>query len=219
MSNPKHLTAWYNQDTDETHTPKARMVYPNLLEPRAMKGDTTAKPKYSVSLLLPKASNIDAVKKLVVEKAEAEFGKQWQTKRLRLPLLKTADFEKLADYAEAFPIFIRASANPDFPPFIFGPDAKQFSGDASDIYSGRWAVASVRAYAYDTAGNKGVALGLQRIQLLDHDEAIAGGRVATASGFEAVDVGSPSEAFTTDDVFGLNDKAAKRNKLDDEIPF
>src|SRR6266487_146458 len=194
----KYDSAVYNQETDEVLTPKGRIVYPNLLEPRAIKGDATSKPKYGVTLLIPKAANIDALTKLAKDTAVAKFG-QGNKAKLRTPFLKTADFPKLADYAEDFPIFIRASANPDFPPFIFGPDAKRFGGDASDIYSGRWAVAAVRAYAYDQAGNKGVSFGLQRIQLLDHDEAIAGSRVETASGFEAVSVGAL--AGTADSVF------------------
>lgn len=196
----KLLTAWHNQETDETHTPKGRIVYPCLLEPRAMKGDANSKPKFSVTLLIPKAANVDALKALVAEKAKAEFGEQWQKKAKRLPMLKTADYDKLADMAEAFPLMIRASANPEFPPFLFGPNAKPFEGDASDIYSGRWAVLTLRAYAYNTAGNAGVAFGLQRVQLLDHDDPIAGGRVATASGFEAYEAAGAGNG-SSDDVW------------------
>lgn len=188
----KLLTAWVNEETNEVHTPKGRMIYPNLLEPRAIKDDPNSKPKFGVSLLLPKTANIDALKKLVADTAEKEFGKQWQSKAKRLPLLKTTDYERLKDYADEYPLFLRASANPDLPPFIFGANAKPFAGDASDIYSGRWAVCAVRAYAFNKVGNTGVAFGLQRIQLLDHDEPIAGARVATASGFEAAEVGDSS---------------------------
>lgn len=181
----KHLTSWHNADTDEVHSPKGRMVYPTLLEPRAIKGEATSRPKFSVTLLLPKSANIDALKAIVAAAGKEKLGADWAKKAKSLPLHETKDFEKLKEYADEYPTFLRASANPDFPPFIYGPNTKLFAGDASEIYSGRHAVVAVRAYGYDTAGNKGVAFGLQRIQLLDHDEVIAGGRVATSSGFEA----------------------------------
>ena len=186
----KSNEAWFNTETDEVHLPKGRIIYPCLLEPRGMKNQPDSKPRYSVSLLIPKDANIDALKQLIEHAAADEFGNKWREKKLRNPLLKTADFSKLADLAEKFPFFVRLAANPEFPPFIFGPDAKPFNGSESDIYSGLWAIPTVRAYGYNQAGNAGVALGLQRIQLLDHDEPIAGARVATASGFEAANVGA-----------------------------
>ena len=93
------------------------------------------------------------------------------------------------EYAEAFPWLLRCSANAAFAPFVYGPNAQKFEGDASEIYSGRWAVKRVAGnmYAYDNV-SKGASFGLNRIQLLDHDEAIAGGRVATNAGFEPVDI-------------------------------
>jgi hypothetical protein len=197
-------TAWFNKETEEVHTPKCRMVYPNLITPRGMKGEDDSKPKFSVSLLIPKTANIDALKTLAADTAQAKFGQGWQTKKLRNPFLKTVDYETLSELAEQFPSFIRVSANVEFPPFIFNPDTSRFRGDASDIYGGRWAVGAVRAYGYDAKGNKGVAFGLQRIQLLDHDEPIAGGRIETASGFEAVSGVSSNTAApaTADDVWG-----------------
>lgn len=203
----KFDTAWLNADTDEVHSPKGRLVYPTLLEPRGIKGDADSKPKFSVTLLLPAAANYDALKKLIAETAQAKFGNDWAKKKLKFPMHKTADFEKLAEEKDAYPIFLRASANPDFPPFVFGPDAKPFKGEPSEIYGGRHAIVTVRAFAYDTAGNKGVAFGLQRVQLLDHDEPIAGGRVATASGFEEFKVdpgkgvgGGTTSPKTADDI-------------------
>lgn len=195
----KYGEAWYNKETDEVHTPRCRMVYPNLLEPRGIKNDATSKPKYGVTLLIPAEANIEALKTAAAEAAKSKFGAK--PTKIKTPFLVTADYERLADYKDAFPNFIRVSATPEFPPFLFGPNAKQFDGDASDIYSGRWAVAAVRPYAYDQAGNKGVAFGLQRIQFLDHDEAIAGGRVATASGFAAAEVSGAKSAANADELW------------------
>src|SRR5262249_31166701 len=150
------------------------------------------------------------------------------SKKLRTPFLATADFEKLADHAEEFPFFIRMSANEEYPPYIFGPDLKPVQ-DQSQVYGGRWAKIGVRAYAYDAKGNKGVSFGLSRVQLLDDADPIGGGRVATAEGFEAVNVaGKPKNA----DAVWDDDKSSKKpaggrkgasaaadtGDLDDEIP-
>jgi hypothetical protein len=42
--------------------------------------------------------------------------------------------------------------------------------DAEQAYAGRWARASVNFWSYDTSGNRGVAVGLQNVQLLRDDE-------------------------------------------------
>lgn len=185
----KFLTAWYDEKTDEWHLPKGRLVYPTLLEPKAFKKNRApdAPKKFSTTVLIPAAATLDGLKKAMVETAIARFGSDWQKKNLRNPLIKTVDDAKLGEYAEAFPMFARTGTGADYPPFVFGPDAKRFTGDPSDIYSGRWAVVTVRPFAFDNEG-RGISLGLQRVQLLDHDEVIAGGRIETASGFEAVSV-------------------------------
>lgn len=215
----KFDTAWKNDETGEIHTPKARMVYPTLLEAKRIKDKPDSKPKFTVTLLLPKAANIDLLKAGLVEALKGKFGAEWQKKKgLNFPLLKTEDQERLQQYAGEYPLILRCSANQEWPPFVYGPDAKQFNGSPSDIYSGRWAVVAGTFYAYDNV-SKGVNFGLNKIQLLDHDEPVAGGRVATASGFEQVSVkgtafdgDTSTKAKTTDDVLGGDD-------LNDDMPF
>jgi len=197
----KHANAWFNKETNEVHTPKCRIAYESLLKARGIKDNPDSKPSFSVTLMVPADANLDALKELVANVAKDRFGTQWEKvlNNMRYPTVKpTEKDERLAEHAAKFPWLISAKANLDFPPFIFGPDAKKFSGDQSDVYRGRWAVAAVRAYPYDTAGNKGVGLGLQRIQLLDHDEPISGARVETASGFEAVDTGGGATSSADD---------------------
>lgn len=209
----KFDTAWLNEETGEIHTPKARMVYPTLLEARGIKDKPDSKPKFSVTLLLPKAANIDIISASLVAALKDKFGADWKKKKLLYPLLKTVDQERLLEYADDYPFILRCSANENFAPFIYGPDAKQFTGGASDIYSGRWCVVAGKFFAYDNV-SKGASFGLNRIQLLDHDEPVAGGRVATASGFEQVSVKGTAfdtKAKTTDDVLG--------GDLNDEMPF
>jgi Protein of unknown function (DUF2815) len=82
---------------------------------------------------------------------------------------------------------------------LFNPDTSPFKGDASEVYGGRWCVATLRPYAYNAKQNKGVALGLQRVQLLQHDDRIGGGRVYSSDGLDSVDIAGVT---TTDDLFG-----------------
>jgi hypothetical protein len=207
----KYDTFWLNEETGEIHTPKFRMVYPTLLEAKGIKGDANSKPKFSVTALLPKTANLDLLKSEMAAALKTKFGADWAKKKgYKNCLLKTEDQERLAEFVEAFPCVLRASANEGFPPFIYGPNAQPFKGESSEIYSGRWAVAAGKLFAFDNV-SKGVSFSLNRIQLLDHDEPIAGGRVATASGFEAADAGtapSGKKVENASDVFG-----------DDELPF
>lgn len=215
----KFDTAWLNEETGEIHTCKVRLVYqPALLEPRGIKDKPDSKPKYSANGLVPKASNIDVIKKELNAALTGKFGKDWaKNKKLLYPLQKTEDHERLAEYAAEYPYLIKMTANVGYQPFIYNPDTTQFRGQASEIYSGRWAVGAGKFFAYDNV-SKGVSFGLNRIQLLDHDEPIAGGRVATASGFEKFEETNSKVAATADSVFADGKKAGGK-EMDDEIPF
>jgi hypothetical protein len=200
----KLLTAWVNEETGEIFSPKVRLVWPNFLVAKANKKVPDSKPKFSAVGLIPAAANIDVIKTEIQRAAQEKHGAKWKTIKLRMPLVKTADdFPNLAELAEEFPYALKPSANEDFPPFVFGPDAKPFKGQASEIYSGRWGILVGNAWGYDT-GSSGVGWNLNRVQLLDHDEPIGGGRVATAAGFDVADVGaapSGNKATSTDDIF------------------
>src|ERR1051325_7734073 len=96
----KYNEAWWNDKTGEIHTPKARMAWPTLLEAKRIKDKPDSKPKFSVTLLIPKAANVQLLKDKLVEALVEKFGKEWQKKKgLNMPLLKTVDQEKLAEYA------------------------------------------------------------------------------------------------------------------------
>lgn len=204
----KLLQAWKNEATGEIHLPKGRLVWPALIEAKRSRKFPDRAPQFSSGILIPKAANIDALVEEISRVGVEVHGKSWKDKPLHKCLKKTGTVDKLAEFADEFPFFLNATANEGFPPFVFGPNAKPFAGDASEVYSGRWAVITGNAWGSKT-GQGNIGWNLNRCQLLDHDEAIAGGRVATAEGFEAVEVGgaAPSggegSAFakTSDDIF------------------
>lgn len=201
--------AWLNEETDEVHTPKARMVWPWVLEPRVNVKFPDQPPKFMITLLLPKGANIDAITAELARAAELEHGKDWRkkVKSEKFPLKKTADNESLQEFSDDFPHYLNATANERFPPFVYGQNAKLFAGKSDEIYSGRWCVVAGKGWGY-TKGSNGVGFNLNRIQLLDQDEVIAGGRVATSSGFvpfEDTAIGAVSKPTTTDDLLGGDD--------------
>jgi hypothetical protein len=138
---------------------------------------------------VPKSADIGVIIAAVQKLAQELYGANWKEKEVKLPIKKTAAFDKLAEYAEAYPLMIRTSANADFPPFLLGPDAKPLlKREASEVYGGRWAVMALNVWGPKPENkdvNRFISLGVQRVQLLDHDDPIASGRVATAEGFDS----------------------------------
>lgn len=177
-------------------TPKARMSFPTLFTAKAAKGSD--KEKYSLSLLIPPTADIslliEAVKKVATEK----WGEKLPAK-LKSPFLKAEDYEY--EGYEAGWVLVRCTS-------LQKPGLVDATGgnvdEEREAYPGRWCVASLRPFAYDNSGNRGVSFGLQNVQLLDHDEPI-GGRARAEDEFEPVDV--PVDAATgnkqsADSVFG-----------------
>lgn len=211
----KLLKAWFNDKTGEYFTPKVRLVYPTLLEAKINRKYPTNPPKFSSTALVPKAADISALT-AAIEKIVADlYGADWRKKAaddpalaIKMPIKKTANYERLADYADEYPLMLRVSANAEYPPALFGPDTKPLvKREVSEVYGGRWAVMALNVWGPKPENknvNRFVSLGVQRVQLLDHDEPIATGRIATADGFEGFDIGESSAgggAASADDMW------------------
>lgn len=177
-------------------TAKGRLSFSNTLT--EAKEDKKGKLKFSTSFLLPPTADltllIDAVKKC----AEDKWGAGKLPKNLKNPLLKASDYE-YEGYEEGW-VLIRPSSIQK--PGIVNAAGQNVSDD-SEVYPGRWAALSLRCFAYDVDGNRGVAFGLQNVQLLDHDTNIAG-RTRAEDEFEAVDVPANADGSkkSADSVFG-----------------
>lgn len=184
-------------------TPRGRILYPALFQPRARKGEPPEKAKYQCSLLIPKGSDISALKSAVEAVLKENFSEKVRsTVKIKTPFLRTADQLRFAEYADDFPLMIRCNRHPTYGrPDVVGPTMQSIreEDEADEVYGGRWGRLSVDAFHYDLPENKGVSLGLQNVQLLDHADPIAGGRVKAENDFEPV-----GDAL---------------NELDDEIPF
>jgi hypothetical protein len=148
-------------------TPEFRISFPALLKPRASKkGD----PKYEVVMVFPKSTDLGEMKAVAKEAAREKYGDDLPRNFVK-PFRDGAD----SDWHDDDTIFVRASTTRQ--PGLVDENVQKVI-DPSEIYSGRWAQATVVPFCYDVDGNKGVTFGLRNIQLLDHADRFDGGASA-----------------------------------------
>lgn len=162
-------------------TPEAIISYPTLFEPRA--SEEGKQPKYSCALIFPEGTDLTELKAAAKEAAVEKFGAKLP-KNLRMPFRDDGEEKGYPEGSIFFnargtrkPGVVAAYADPRTgkPAVIDDPEA---------VYPGQIVRASVTAYGYDVSGNRGVAFGLNNVQILRDGERLDGGRSATDE-FEA----------------------------------
>lgn len=171
-------------------TPEFRVSYPSVF--RAKKNELSGKEEYSIVALFKKGEDLSALKAAANKAIEAKWGsdKSKWPKNLRSPFRDQG--EKDGPQYEEGAIFmnLKSAQKPGL------VDAKvQDIIDETEFYSGCYARATVRAYVYDQAGNRGVSFGLQNIQKLRDGEPLGGSRVKASSEF------APVGGSSSDDIF------------------
>lgn len=162
-------------------TGEVRLSYANIFEAKSIQG---SKPKYSVSLIIPKddtetLSKIEKAIDAAIEAGIGKFGGKRPNKAaLKLPL-RDGDTER-DDEAYAGAMFV--NANSTTPPQVVGADLQPIL-DTSEVYSGCYARASISFYAFNTNGNRGIACGLGNIQKLRDGEPLGGNRISAEADF------------------------------------
>ena len=148
--------------------PETRFSYCQVWEPTAINGGT---PKYSISLIIPKSDKVTVTK---IRKAiEAAYndgaGKLRGNGKTVPPLssiktpLRDGDIERPDDEAYANAWFI--NANSTTAPGIVDKACEPIL-DKSLVYSGVYGRAAITFYAFNSNGNRGIACGLQNLQLI-----------------------------------------------------
>lgn len=171
--------------------PDTRWSYANVWEPKAI-GDGTVE-KYSVSLIIPKSdgktiAKINAAIKAAYKEGESKLkgnGKSVPALSAIKTPLRDGDVERPDDPAYADSYFV--NANSTTAPGIVDKDCNRVL-ERSTVYSGVYGRASINFYAFNSNGNKGIACGLQNLQLLRSGEPL--GSKASAE-----------DDFATDDDF------------------
>lgn len=161
-----------------------RISFANIWEPKSINGSDE---KYSVSLLIPKEDKATLAKihKAIEAAKEAAKSKKWNGKippNLKLPI-HDGDIDRPDDENYAGHFFFNATSK-DAPQIV---DRKvQPIIDPMECGSGDYCNVSVNFYGFAASGNKGVAAGLQNIQLVRHGERLAG-KPSASSDFVAIE--------------------------------
>ena len=161
-----------------------RFSYLHVFKPVAVQEGSPE--KYSVSLIIPKSdkktiARIKTAINAAIEQGKASKWKGKLPKDLKTPL-RDGDEEREDDEVYADSFFINANC-------ITKPGVvdrfKQPITNEDDLYSGCYGIASVNFYPYDTAGNKGIACGLNNLMKVKDGEYL-GGRASAESDFAEV---------------------------------
>ncbi len=177
MSNTKVITG---KDT--------RWSYLAVWEPKSINGSM---PKYSVSLIIPKSDKATVQKiRSAIEAAYAEGEAKLKGNGKSVPALaslrsplRDGDIDRPDDAAYENAFFV--NANSASAPGIVDEDRLPVL-NRSEVYSGVYGRASITFYAYNSNGNRGIACGLQNLQLIRSGEPL-GGRSSAESDFATDD--------------------------------
>ena len=166
--------------TTKVVTGIVRLSYANVWEPASING---SKPKYSVSLIIPKGdtktiADINAAIDAAIQEGAAKFGGKIPNKAaLKLPL-RDGDIER-DDEAYKGSYFV--NANSTTAPEVVDRSLQRIL-DRNEVYSGCYARVSINFYAFNSNGNRGIACGLGNIQKVRDGEPL-GGKTSAADDF------------------------------------
>ena len=186
---------------------EVRLSYCHLFTPEAISdgGDK----KYSVALLIPKSNTAlvnaikDAVKAAFMSGVASKFGGKQPAPGTWKNPLRDGDAERPDDETYAGCYFINATSKskPGIVKIVKMNGEKKLMEvtDEEEVYSGCYGVASVNFFAFNNAGNKGVAAGLNNV-LKTKDGEYLGGRTSAQSEF-GDDLDQYGDDAEDDDVF------------------
>ena len=165
-----------------------RWSYLAVWEPKSINGST---PKYSVSLIIPKSDKATVQKiRSAIEAAYVEGEAKLKGNGKSVPALaslrsplRDGNIDRPDDAAYANAFFV--NANSASAPGIVDEDRLPVL-NRSEVYSGVYGRASITFYAYNSNGNRGIACGLQNLQLIRSGEPL-GGRSSAESDFATDD--------------------------------
>jgi hypothetical protein len=163
-----------------------RWSFANVWEPNSINGSA---PKYSVSLIIPKSDTKTVAKiNAAIEAAYAEGESKLKGNSRSVPPLSSiktplrdGDIERPDDPAYAGCYFI--NANSATAPGIVDANLNPVL-TRSEVYSGVYGRASISLYAFNSNGNRGIACGLNNLQLLRSGEPL-GGKASAESDFSS----------------------------------
>jgi hypothetical protein len=161
-------------------TGEVRFSYLNVFTPRAFEGQ---EPKYSTAILIPKSDKktIDKINRAVADTLKEKanlFGGKVPTS-YRHPL-RDGDVEKPEDEVYAGHFFMNVSNKK--PVGLVDAERNPIL-DENELKSGDYGRVALTPYAYNNAGNRGVAFALDNLQLLREGEPLGSPRPSAEEDF------------------------------------
>lgn len=167
-----------NQNSATKVIVPCRISFANIWEPKSINGGEA---KYSVSCLIPKSDKktLAKIHQAIEAAKEAAKGKRWCGKippNLKLPI-HDGDVDRPGDENYIDHFFFNATSN-DAPQIV---DRKvQPIMNPMECGNGDYCNVSVNFYGFSDSGNRGVAVGLQNLQLIKHGERLSGKAPSTS---------------------------------------
>lgn len=154
-----------------------RFSYPYLFTPnQPMK--PTDKPKYSVTLLIPKKDTalVERMKAAIQEEKVEKWGSKIP-KGVKNPLLDGDDekFEDKEGYAGHW--VLKLSCSTDYPPKVYKGANNTEIQDPAELYAGSWGLASFTFFGYGDPSkgiNYGVSTILKSVKFIKNGEKLGG---------------------------------------------
>ena len=181
----------YQNIPSKVLTGEVRLSYEHLSAPYANPNQPGAEPKYSTTMLIPKAdvatkAEIDEVIRYVYEQAVAN---DWKGARPQLRSALIYDGDGLRNDGSKFGPECAGhwviTASTKRKPQVVDISNINCELAPQDIYSGMYARVTLNFFAFNSNGNKGVGCGLGNVMKTRDGEPLAGGASA-ASDFEGI---------------------------------
>lgn len=213
-------------DNTNVMTPVGMLYFPEFFTPKGNKNNPAAAPQYAGCLLLNEiATNTEAymdMRRAVKAAIEAKFGQakaadQNFLSSLRSPFRQASEKAGETGYPgfEDGEVWFRAWRKEDFD----APGVVDLHGTdivvPGDVWTGQLARFTLRAFAWENSGNRGVSFGLDHVQIIKRDMPKL--KVASAgAAFNGVDAGGQDLTG-----YGVSDLAASApaDNGSDDLPF
>ena len=173
-------------DKQKVVTPEFRVSFPHLFKAQAMPG-TANKPKYSITMLFEKDSDLTEIKKAIFAAKKARFGPnkdEWP----EVPSAfgdgdGKAGLDKTKKRREGYAghWVLKASSNEENQPGLVNTENQPII-KASDFYAGCYARAAITAYVWEFpegSGKYGVGFILDHVQKLRDGKSFSGKKAAS----------------------------------------
>jgi hypothetical protein len=189
----------YQNDAMKVLTGEVRLSYANLMQPRTPQGG--GDPKYSVTLLIPKTdvktkADIDQSIQSAIQEG---IPKKWNGKQPALIHNPLHDGDRAKENGEPFGEECRGcwviSASSKQKPGIVDSSLQDII-NPSDIYSGMYARVTIRFFAYDSNGKRGIGCGLGNVMKMRDGDALSGHASAKEDFADIAQAPTPASAST-----------------------